>query len=71
MVKARLPYGLHTIQVAFTKDELRLHSIKLEGESLLEIGNIDDEETNDKEKKGRLETFRLTPEETLLGVEMF
>ena len=69
--KAELPTGLTRIQVAFTKSEMLIHSIKFEGETVLVIGLIDTENTEEGYKKGRVETFDINPGETLLGCEIY
>ena len=53
------------------KDEALIHSIKFEGDSTKEIGLVDKEDTEDENRKGRVERFTMQPNEKLLGVEMF
>ena len=54
--------------MAITKDEKYIHSIRFEGETVLQIGSVD-AHNDDEWKKGRVETFEIEPAEALLGCE--
>ena len=66
-----LPRGLTEIQVAFQKDEKLVHSIKFVGESVLEIGAVDTDETDKDRRKARVESFVIKSDESLVGCEIY
>ena len=70
-MKARLPDNIQAIQVAFNKGEGFVHSITFEGDSVLTIGAVDTENTDDDLKKGRVERFTLQEGQTLLGCQLY
>ena len=65
---AKLPSELRRIQVAITKNEKLIHSIRFEGDTVLHIGSVDAHDKHDY-KKGRVETFEIQQAEALLGCE--
>ena len=67
-----LPLNIHTVKTVFTKNELYIHSIRFEGDTVLSIGRDDEQSIQKKEyEMSRIETFKLGTHETLLGVELF
>ena len=66
---AKLPSGIRRVEMAITKDEKYIHSIKFEGDSDLQIGSVDARD-DDRWKKGRVETFEIQPAEAFLGCEI-
>jgi len=49
---------------------MSIHSIRFEGDTVLQIGSVDTT-SDDDYKKGRVETFEIKPAEELLGCEFF
>ena len=64
---AELPARIHTIQIAFRNDERFIHSITFEGEG----GSVLSIESDKQEDRGRVETLKLEPGESLIGCEMY